>query len=170
MTRREVWKTIDCGGASYTVSNLGHVRTRRGVSIGMRRGGPDGKSYLATSVEKKRQYVHRLVALAFVPNPKNLPEVNHLNAVKTDNRAINLEWVGRVGNQRHALAAGRITSAKPVYCETNGKTYRSRCEAARDLGLHDFAISRCISGKTKHVSGFKFRAASAHFPTFSEDV
>jgi len=50
---------------------------------------------------QKRYYVHRLVATAFLPNPKNLPEVNHINDKRDDNRLENLEWVTRSQNKHH---------------------------------------------------------------------
>ena len=55
----------------------------------------NGKTY--------RKTVHRLVAKAFIPNPQNLPEVNHKNGVKHDNRVSNLEWTDRVGNSLHSV-------------------------------------------------------------------
>ena len=50
---------------------------------------------------RKQQFVHRLIAATFIPNPEGLPQVNHKNGVKTDNRASNLEWVSTRGNQQH---------------------------------------------------------------------
>lgn len=65
---------------------------------------------------KEKHYVHRLVAQAFIPNPMNLPQINHLNGDKTDNRAENLEWCDNRHNNRHAYAVlGRKpTNQRPV--------------------------------------------------------
>lgn len=67
------------------------------------------EGYLVVSLrrEKRRQYrVHRLVAQAFIQNSKNLPDVNHKNGVKTDNRSRNLEWCTSSFNIRHAIRTG----------------------------------------------------------------
>ena len=56
--------------------------------------------------KKKRLSVHRLVAMTFLPNPEELPEVNHINGVKTDNRVTNLEWSSGSANVSHAYHEG----------------------------------------------------------------
>ncbi len=78
---------------------------------------PGGGGYLRYqlfSPEKKpiTFYAHRIVALALIPNPCNLPEVNHIDGNKENNHPSNLEWVSKSGNQTHAIKMGLKTSAK----------------------------------------------------------
>lgn len=56
--------------------------------------------------ERVKVYVHRLVAEAFIPNPDNLPEVNHIDGNRSNNAVHNLEWVSHADNMRHAYATG----------------------------------------------------------------
>jgi hypothetical protein len=102
---QEEWRTTD-ENCRYEVSSLGRVR-RVGAQHIVKgfRGGSNYK-YLRVcmySETGKRQYryVHRLVAIAFIPNLFNKKEVNHKNADTEDNRAVNLEWVTREENERH---------------------------------------------------------------------
>ena len=56
--------------------------------------------------------MHRLVAIAFIPNPDNLPEVNHKNMDREDNRAMGLEWVSKSQNVKHSMASGSRKGVK----------------------------------------------------------
>jgi hypothetical protein len=61
---------------------------------------------LTNKTERKKFYIHRLLALHFIPNPEKLDTVNHINGIKTDNRINNLEWLSKKDNIRHAFANG----------------------------------------------------------------
>lgn len=69
----------------------------------------EGYAYVTLTTNKVRQTkkVHRYIAMAYLPNPKNLPEVNHKNCKKLDNRVSNLEWCTRMQNVQHAILNGR---------------------------------------------------------------
>lgn len=138
--------------SSYEVSDQGTVR-----SIDRTFKGQDGATYkkrgrvLATNRNKNVEYqqvslwnqnkgmscyVHRLVAIAHIPNPQVLPEVNHKDGNRQNNLATNLEWTDRVGNATHAVQTGlktytnRLTKGEFIEClfeVINGESYASLC-------------------------------------------
>ena len=62
--------------------------------------------YIRCVLNQKDYNKHRIIALQFIPNPDNLPEVDHINKVKTDNRLVNLRWVSKSDNQRNKTSWG----------------------------------------------------------------
>lgn len=101
----ENWKAIPISTLSdYEVSDEGairHKKYKKKIKFGNIRG---HLSFRYKSTKGEGNFlVHRLVALAFIPNPKNLPIVNHINGDRGDNRKENLEWTNNVDNVIHGL-------------------------------------------------------------------
>lgn len=85
------------------------------------------RALLSSHGRTKTASVARLVASAFIPNPSKLPEINHINGVKTDNRAENLEWVTRSQNQRHARLTGLHGERSLASSRENAKKAHLAC-------------------------------------------
>lgn len=144
----ELWKNI-CGFQNYQVSNRGRVKNiktdRMISSIDVHSG------YLQISLynkgKRKSIFIHILVANSFISNPNNLPHVKHCNNIKTDNRAVNLDWMRKGG--------GKL---KPVIQRTkNGKTveyHDSIWDAARKTGVDYRYISNCCNGIQQTAKGY----------------
>ena len=104
--------------------------------------------------------VHRLVAETFIPNPDNLPCVNHKDEDKTNNSVDNLEWCTYQYNNSYNDKGKRISATKsiPVYqFDLNGnliKEWKSMKEAGKSLGIDEANISAACSGKLKTYKGF----------------
>lgn len=103
--------------------------------------------------------VHRLIAMAFLPNKNNLPAVNHKNGVKTDNNVGNLEWCTISHNNTHAYRSlGVVRRSIPVSQYTMAGVfvakYASRKEASLAVGVHENNIGGAALGKYAHSAGF----------------
>ena len=161
MTQEIIWKSIpiDGFGDDYQINNLGEIRSiKTGHYRKLKPKFNRHTGYLYVNIWNKgasiTRSVHRLVALAFLPNPGNLPEINHINEDKTDNRVENLEWVTAHDNNMHS----RHKRYKPVELRTpEGEllaTFVSGAAMAEVLGMDKSAISSVARGDRPSCHGF----------------
>ena len=160
----------------YQVSNLGRIRNNSNFNYRGRILKPfwDTHEYLQVRLYKdnknKSRKVHRIVAETFIPNPNNLPQVNHIDENPKNNRVDNLEWCSNIENQLHAWKLGlqtpywkgkfgkdHITSKKVKQYDKNKnliKIWDSVSEASKTLNINDASISRCcLHHKYRHTAG-----------------
>ena len=107
--------------------------------------------------------VHRLVAQAFLPNPLGLPTVNHINEVKTDNRAINLEWMSVADNDNYGTRNEKMADTKSkrpvVQIALDGTItrYKGVKDASRKTGINRCCIALCCKNLRKTAGGYRWR-------------
>lgn len=101
----EIWVTLT---PLHEVSNFGRVRNlkRRMMLPSTDRLASPPNQYITATIGGRKTTVHRVIAETFLPNPDRLPEVNHLNGIKGDNRVSNLEWSSHADNIKHAYDTG----------------------------------------------------------------
>lgn len=192
----EVWKDIKDYEGLYQVSDMGRVKILAkswysGKSNLVKHVGKEKikalrkvpKGYVFTTLHKngvsESCFIHRLVAEAFLPNPNNLPEVNHLFGIKDDNRVTELEWCTHSGNVLHAFRTGLKQASeyikKPKFLTENGnakkviqltisgepiKEWDCVKLAADTLKIKQGNIANCARGRQHTAHGFKWEYAA----------
>lgn len=151
------WRNIPGCDSRYYVSSDGRVLGANGLLHPIR--GKDG--YLRCNIAQNGKFrlwlVHRLVAEAFIPNPDNKAEVNHIDGDKANNNVSNLEWATREENIQHAHKVLRKMGDKPVLNIDTGDVYISLTEAASAVGLSGAGlISEAIKREGK-AGGFRWK-------------
>lgn len=174
--KNEVWKEIN-DIPNYEVSNLGNIRSKktlRKLKCGLVRGYPHIDLY--NSKGRKNYYIHRLVAELFIPNPNNLPQVNHKDGNKLNNSVDNLEWCTCKENILHGIKNGLKIYKKGTQSAMYGKygknsnraipilqfdlnnnlikQWDSQIEIQRELGYKQSVISNCCNGRGKTAYGY----------------
>lgn len=172
----EIWRAIPGYEGLYEASTEGRIRSVARTATGrwgtcrrrstILKPTPTGKGYLqvrfSVDGEKSQPLVHRLVAAAFLPNPRRLPQINHKDGDKANNRIDNLEWCTASENALHRgrvlhKAVGR--AKRPVVCTDTGVVYASSHDAAKALGLRQGNIFQVCQGRYNRVNGLHFEFA-----------
>ena len=176
----EIWKDI-LNFPDYQVSNLGRVKSlerkivRKNNYIYSQKEhimkltiNKNGYYYVSLKKDNKTKtiLVHRLVAQTFIPNPDNLPEVNHINEDKMDNRYCNLEWCTNIYNENYGtgkIRAGELHKKAVIqYSDDNNFIckFNSGIEAEKVTNIDNASISRCCYGKQTKAGNYYWRFAN----------
>ena len=188
----EIWKPIRDYEGLYEVSNLGRIK-RLGNDKNRKekilKPYKNKLGYLRVTLSKdnkvKYMFIHRLVAIAFIPNPENKPCIDHINAIPSDNRVENLRWATYKENMNNELTkeklsgensnnygkprseevkkkisesqkGGKNPKARGVFCYELNKSWNTSAEASRELNIDSSNITKCCKGKCKSVKGYHF--------------
>lgn len=165
----EVWIDIEGYDAKYQISNQGRilskVQTNRILKVGLNQ---EGYARIALRYNgiMKSHYIHRLVAIYFLPNPDDLPQVDHINTIRNDNRVENLKWVTPSKNNDNELTKKRqkqkkagLTMYKQFVVQLNmDKTfvaiYYSASDAYKSTGIYHRNILKCCNGIQNSAGGY----------------
>ena len=159
----EEWKLIEEYGDKYMISNMGRVKRKSITSntycIAALHTNKDG--YLIycfyNKGERNTMMIHRLVAKYFIPNPNNLPVVNHINENKADARCFNLEWCSQKYNmnvgtiksrKRKSLMANAEVTMRPVVLLNTGEVFNNINRASEETGIGIESIMKSCIGRS----------------------
>lgn len=194
MNQEEIWKPVVGYEELYEVSNIGRVKSLPRFAQSGNKKRRFNSCILATQTNNKgytsvtlwrngkgtRYNVHRLLMRAFVPNPNNHPHIDHINAIKTDNRLENLRWCTAKENANNPKTLKLVRSIRkkqdyeqsqetrraknghnaPIYVYqyskdgTFVKMYKSLCQAAKTIGADHSNIRRVLNNPTLSAGGY----------------
>lgn len=160
--KKEVWKPVVGYEGLYEVSDQGRVRSlpRKHCNGCILKPEKDKKGYLRIGLSKnsiqETKKVHRLVAEAFIPNPDNLPQINHKSEIKDQNNVENLEWVDNKTNARwsHSVAVKQYSLTGEYVA-----FYSTVTDAANAVNTNTSSITNCCIKKSTCCKGYIWRYA-----------
>ena len=145
--------------SSYGITSCGKVWSYKSNKFLSQR--YDKYGYLRVTLmnddkKMKTELVHRLVALAYIPNPDGKETVNHKDENKENNCVSNLEWMTRQENLNYGTRGQKQSDkvSKPVRCIETGIIYKNARVAAKEIGICDTNIYYCLNGKRRTAGGF----------------
>ena len=162
---KEIWKDIECTCGKYRISNFGRVIRVdcHYTSSGVHRHRPmqyiktvrlpNGYYMFDVHINKKRKrlYVHREVAKAFISNPNSLPCVNHKDEDKSNNVVTNLEWCDYYYNNSYGTGRQRSVNTRRVNGTLSSKPYtEEELKLVKDLNYSSEEVAKLL-GKSKHA-------------------
>lgn len=161
----EIWKDVKGYEGLYQVSNLGRIWSVRLQRI-LKPYNANGYFKIdltAKNGKRKKEYIHRLVALAFLVNDQGYNVVNHIDGNKHNNSVKNLEWCSYSQNSKHSFHTLGNTkgcySTRRCECIELGIIYNSINDAMSETGANH--ISECCKGKQKTSGGYHWRYVDA---------
>ena len=182
----ELWKVIPEFNL-YEISNYGRIRCKERIVKGKRKGGfilkehllnpiNNGRNYLHVTLnqnnKKKKFYIHRLVATAFIPNIDNKPFINHIDNNPLNNHADNLEWctpqenvdwmIAQGRNERNSFWISRLKETKKkirkqvigINIKTGEELHFKYLNEVSQKGFQPSCVSNCCNGKRKKHKGY----------------
>lgn len=175
----EIWKDIKGYENLYQISNMGRVKSLEKFRVNGKNGGYIQKSKILKPQQQLNGYlqiclhqdkrikhflIHRLVAIHFLPNPQNLPQVNHINEDKTDNRVENLEWCTNEYNLNYGSCITRMKEKLNIPIIQFSKydnfiqIWKSTTTASKSLNINKGNINGCLKGRygCKTAGGYKW--------------